>query len=157
MGEAKSLYDEDFLLWSKEQARALRAAARGGANRALDCKHIAEEIEDLGTSQRSALASQIRRIIQHLLKLEFSPASDPRRGWAESIGDARAEIEDLLQTSPSLKADLGREIARQTHKAIKLTLRDFRDYNEIDEAAANRLQQASVTEEQILGDWFPGR
>jgi hypothetical protein len=155
MGEAKSLYDEDFLLWSKEQAAALRAAARGGSNQALDWQHIAEEIEDLGISQRSALASQIRRIIQHLLKLEYSPARDPRRGWEESIGDARAEVEDLLETSPSLRSELSREIAKQTQRAIKLTVQDLSGYGEIDEATADRLRQTTYTEEQVLGDWFP--
>jgi hypothetical protein len=155
MTQAKTLHDEDFLLWSKEQAEALRAAARGGSNRALDWEHIAEEIEDLGSSQRAALASQLRRIIRHLLKLEFSPASDPRRGWKESIGDARAEIEDLLETSPSLKAEIAREIERQTQRAIKLTVQDLQGFGEIDEAAANRLRQARYTEGQVLGDWFP--
>ena len=155
MGEAKSLYEEDLLLWSKEQAEALRAAARGGSNQALDWENLAEEIEDLGSSQRSALASQLRRIIQHLLKLEFSPASDPRRGWEESIGDARAAIEDLLETSPSLKAEIAREIERQTRRAIKLTVQDLHGFGEIDEAAANQLRQTRYTEEQVLGDWFP--
>src|SRR5690242_20563780 len=102
MMDAKRLYNEDFVLWSKRQADALRAAEHGGSNLELDWGHLAEEVEDLGTSQRSALRSQLRRIIWHLAKLEHSPANEPRRGWIETIGDARAEIEDLLETSPSL-------------------------------------------------------
>jgi Domain of unknown function DUF29 len=59
--DAKQLYNEDFVLWSKQQADALRAAAHDRSNRELDWGHLAEEIEDLGVSQRSALRSQLRR------------------------------------------------------------------------------------------------
>jgi Domain of unknown function DUF29 len=155
MTDAKQLYDQDFLLWSKEQADALRAAAHGGSNRELDWKHLAEEIEDLGISQRSALRSQIRRILRHLAKLEHSPASTPRQGWIETVGDARAEIEDLLETSPSLKAELSGDIAKQTPRAIKLAIQDLQGYEEIDTARLHHLRAASYTEEQVLGDWFP--
>ena len=106
MPDVKTLYDEDFLAWSKEQAEALRSATRDGPNQALDWGNLAEEIESLGSSQKLALGSQMRRIVHHLLKLQFSPAKDPRRGWSESIIDARSEIEELLRTSPSLKTDV---------------------------------------------------
>lgn len=82
MTELKSLYDTDFLAWSKQQAEALRAAMGNGSNQRLDLGNLAEEIEDLGKSVRRELQSQIRRIVRHLLKLEHSPAKEPRRGWA---------------------------------------------------------------------------
>jgi len=50
----KRLYDEDFVLWSKQQVEALRAAAHSGSNQQLDWDHLAEEIEGLGNSLRSA-------------------------------------------------------------------------------------------------------
>ncbi|MGH7084764.1 MAG: DUF29 family protein, partial [Acetobacteraceae bacterium] len=78
MTDAKRLYDEDFVLWAEQQAAALRAAAQGASNLELDWENLAEEIDSLGTSQRSALRSQIRRIIRHLIKLEYSLAQDPR-------------------------------------------------------------------------------
>src|SRR5207248_6685501 len=99
MSDTKTLYDEDFVLWSKQQAEALRAAGRGSTNQPIDWENVAEEIEGLAASERRELRSQIRRIILHLLKLEFSPAAEPRRGWFESAGDARSQIEDLLETS----------------------------------------------------------
>jgi hypothetical protein len=155
MTDVNTLYEEDFLAWSKQQASALRAVARAGSNHPLDWHNLAEEIEGLGISQRSALRSQIRRIIRHLLKLEFSRAIDPRRGWVESIGEARAEVEDLLETSPSLRSDLQGDIAAQTKRAIELAIRDLRGYDEIDDACLSRLRVATFTEEQVLGDWFP--
>ncbi len=106
MSDVKPQYDEDFVLWSKSQAEALRAASRGATNQPIDWENVAEEIESLGISQKAALRSQMRRIVHHLLKLEFSRAAEPRRGWIESVGDARSEIEDLLELSPSLKSDL---------------------------------------------------
>src|SRR5215472_7377103 len=156
MAGVKPLYHQDFVAWSKEQAEALRANARDGSNQLLDWENLAEEIESLGISQRAALRSQIRRIIRHLAKLEHSPAMEPRRGWIESIVDARAEIEDLLEISPSLKTELDQDIAAQTKRAIDLAIRDLRAHNEIQNADLPRLHGASYTEEQILGDWLPG-
>ncbi len=155
MTDVNTLYEEDFLAWSKQQAEALRAAARAGSNHPLDWRNLADEIEGLGISQRSALRSQIRRIIRHLVKLEYSRASDPRRGWIESIGDARAEVEDLLETSPSLRSDLHGDIAVQTKRAIELAIQDLRGRDEIDDTHLPRLRAATFTAEQILGDWFP--
>ena len=155
MTQVKSLYDTDFLAWSKQQAEALRSAMSGGSNQRLDLGNLAEEVEDLGKSIRRELQSQIRRIVRHLLKLEHSPAEEPRRGWAESIVDARAEIEDLLEASPSLRIELARDVERQTQRAIVLALSDLGRYREIDTATAAALRAASYTTEQVLGDWFP--
>lgn len=155
MAELRSLYDQDFVAWSKQQAEALRAAARIGTNQSLDWKNLAEEIEDLGKSARRELQSQIRRIVRHLLKLQHSPAKEPRRGWEESIVDARAEIEDLLEVSPSLRTELDHDVERQTQRGISLAMRDFRHQQEIDPVTTAALRATCYTEEQILGDWFP--
>jgi hypothetical protein len=109
----------------------------------------------LGKSVRRELQSQIRRVVRHLLKLEHSPAEPPRRGWAEAIVDARADIEDLLEASPSLRTELDRDIERQTQRGIDLALRDLGRYQEVDPAMIAALRATSYTEEQILGDWFP--
>jgi hypothetical protein len=155
MTDPKRLYGADFVLWSRQQAAALRAAAQGATNQPLDWENLAEEIESLGISQRSALRSQIRRIIRHLVKLEYSPAIDPRRGWEESIGDARAEIEDLLETSPSLRAELDSDIAAQAKRAIELAIGDLKRYGETSGLDVSRIRGTSYGREQVLGDWFP--
>jgi hypothetical protein len=155
ISDVKTLHDEDFLAWSKVQAEALRAEARAGSNRSLDWENLAEEIEDLGNSQRSSLNSQLRRIIQHLLKLEYSPATEPRHGRIVSIADARNEIEYLLETSPSLRTELRTAVARETKRAIKAVVRDLEGFGEIDRAAAARIEATTYTPEQILDDWFP--
>jgi hypothetical protein len=114
-----------------------------------------EEIEDLGKSARRELQSEIRRTVRYLLKLEHSPAKEPHRGWEESIVDARAEIEVLLEVSPSLRTGLDRDVERQTQRGINLALRDLGRQQEIDPPTTARMRATSYTEEQILSHWFP--
>jgi hypothetical protein len=155
MTDVKTLYEHDFAAWARQQAEALRAAARGGSNQLLDWENLAEEIEGLGTSQRSALASHIMRIIQHLVKLEYSPAVEPRNGWRRTIRLARLQLQRRLKGNPSLKPELGQFVEDETDTGIELAIADLEEHGEIDEVEANVLRRARFTEEQVLGDWFP--
>jgi hypothetical protein len=155
MPDTKTLYDKDFLAWSKEQAEALRAEARTGSNRDLDWENLAEEVESLGVSQKTALRSRMRRVVQHLLKLEFSPATEPRRGWFETVNDARSEIEDLLETSPSLGAEAHGAVDLALRQGSRKAILDLEKYGELDANLVTKLRATAYTEEQILGDWFP--
>ena len=155
MSDVKTLYDEDFVAWSKEQAEALRAEARVGSNQKLDWENLAEEIESLGTSQKIALRSQMRRIILHLLKLEFSPSAGPRRGRIESTNDARSEIEDLLESSPSLKSEVSAGLHLAIRQGTRKAIFDLEGNGELDAPTIARIRGTSYTAEQILGDWFP--
>ena len=155
MSDVKALYDEDFVLWSKQQAEALRAAARGATNQPIDWENVAEEIDSLGRSDKRELGSQIRRIIEHLLKLEHSHAIDPRHGWIESIGNARNEVEVLLEDSPSLKSEIVGFISAETKRASRKVLRDLDDYGELDGTNAARIAARTYAPEEVLGDWFP--
>jgi hypothetical protein len=155
MTDLKTLYETDFVAWSKHQAEALRAAARDGSNQLLDWENLAEEIEELGVSQRSALGSHIMRIIQHLVKLEYSPVFDPRNGWRRTIKLARLQAHKRLEDNPSLRNELGRLIERETKRGIEYAIADLEEHTETDELEANVLRRARYTEEQVLGDWFP--
>ena len=155
MTDVQTLYDEDFVAWSKRQAKALRAAAGTATNQGLDWENLAEEIEDLGKSVRRELRSQLTRIIHHLLKLQHSPATDPRRGWRSSIREVRSEVATLLNENPSLRGELVRFAGEQLPEAIKLATADLEDYGEIDPAARARLAGTSYTPGEILDAWFP--
>lgn len=61
------LYDEDFYAWTRAQAEELRRLAATRPNLPLDLELVAEEIEDLGKSERDAVFSLTQRIIEHLL------------------------------------------------------------------------------------------
>ena len=153
MTKVSELYDRDFFLWTQEQAAALRAVRK--SNLPLDWDNLAEEVESLGTSQRTELNSQVRRILRHLFKLEASPAADPRAGWRTTVRDARIEIEDLLEGSPSLRREIDAVMKRQNPSAAKLAAYDLEDHGEPAEAVRARLEKGGFTAEQVLGDWFP--
>ena len=153
MPKTNELYDRDFFRWTQEQAAALRAVKN--SNLPLDWANLADEIESLGKSDRRQLRSQIRRILRHLLKLEVSPALDPRGGWCSTIADSRSEIEDVLHDSPSLRREIDRMIAEELNAAAKFAAADLRQYGEAAEAVWARLEKGGFTAEQVLGDWFP--
>jgi hypothetical protein len=95
-------YEDDFYAWTQHQAEVLRTMPV--SDNRFDREHVAEEIEDLGKSERDAVRSQIRRIIEHLLKLAYSPAEQRRADWMETIDDARETL------SGKLTATLRREV-----------------------------------------------
>ena len=154
MTDLKTLYETDTVAWSEHQAAALRAAALGGSNQRLDWDNLAEEIEDLAKSLRRRLRSQIARIIHHQVKLEYSPAIEPRNGWRRTIRLARLEIDRILQKNPSLRREIPHLIEDETQRAVELAIRDLEEYDEIDRLKMPSLRRASFSEEQVLGDWF---
>jgi hypothetical protein len=153
MPKADALYDRDFVLWTEEQAALLRRAA--GSNLPLDWENLAEEIESLGKSDRRGMASQVRRIIHHLLKMEASGAAGPRAGWRSTILDARAEIEDILRDSPSLRRQIDAAIVEQVGSAAKRAGNDLSRHGEAIEKIRARLERGGFTADEVLGDWFP--
>jgi len=155
MTDLKTLYEHDFAAWTHHQAEALRAVARGSSNQLLDWENLAEEIESLGTSQRSALASHIMRIIQHLVKLEYSPSVEPRNGWRRTIRVARVQAQRRVEENPSLKPELSKFVEDETIRGIELAIADLEERGELDEVGANALRRARYTVEQVLGNWFP--
>ena len=155
MTDLKTLYEEDTVAWSEQQAAALRAAARGGSNQPLDWENLAEEIEDLAKSLRLRLRSQISRIIHHLVKLEYSPAIDPRNGWRRTIRQARLDIDRILEDSPSVKREVPRLIEKDIARAIQLAILDLEEHGEFDQMELPTIAGVSYSEEQVLGDWFP--
>lgn len=149
----KRLYEEDFFAWAQDQAQALRRLAELRPNDELDLEHLIEEVEDLGASRRKAVRSQTRRIIERLLKLQHSPAAQPRAGWAESIIDARSELRDDL--TPSLRRDLEASLPELYAQARRDTAHRLRLYGE--SAAADALPPTCpYTLDQLLDEsWLP--
>ena len=78
-------YHTDFYAWTQDQACRLREAAAARVNLPLDFENLAEEVEGMGRSQASAVGSHLARIIEHLLKLSYSPVEAPRAGWRRSV------------------------------------------------------------------------
>jgi len=117
-------YEDDFFAWTQHQAMVLRSMAV--ADNRFDRENVAEEIEDLGRSQRDAVRSQIRRIIEHFLKLAYSPAEQPCFDWMASIAEARSALGDKI--SPTLRRDAEIMLAnlyRDGRRQAELALRGY--------------------------------
>jgi hypothetical protein len=147
-------YDTDILNWSEHQADLLRRRAAGElVNEAeLDWPNIAEEIESLGQSERSKLRNLIGTVIEHLIKLQASPAIEPRNGWKETIDRARDDIDLLMQDSPSLRRFVVSMIADGTRRSGRRAARSLERFGEQPRVEIDSL---AFTEDQVLGDWFP--
>lgn len=152
-GGAAELYEEDFYAWTRDQAAALRRMAGDRWNGPLDLKHLAEEIEDVGSERRDAVRSQLRRIIEHLLKLEHSRARDPRAGWVDSILDARAEIPDRI--TPTIQREVAEELARLYVAARKRAAHGLSTHGE-QEIARELPERCPYAFADLLSDdWYP--
>jgi hypothetical protein len=90
-------YLTDFSLWINQTAQLLREHRW----HEIDVPNLIEEVEGLGKSERRGIASQLNRLLLHLLKWQYQPQ---RRSdsWLDSITDARTQIELAIEDSPSL-------------------------------------------------------
>lgn len=94
--EMAKLYGEDYVLWLERTARQLRE--RDTEN--LDWQNLAEEIEELGRSQKNAVESYLRQLLKHLLLYQYWTAQRDYcgDGWREEIDNFRCELEILLRS-----------------------------------------------------------
>lgn len=92
-------YEDDFALWSAEQAALLRA----GKFDRLDVENVAEEIESLGRSDQYEIDSRLEILLAHLLKWQFQPR-ERSNSWKASINEQRMRIARRIKASPSLKS-----------------------------------------------------
>jgi hypothetical protein len=95
----QSLYDQDILLWVEDTVAKLKAHDFTK----LDLENLIEEVETLGKSQRNAMRSLLRRLIEHLLKRCYVPLPECYFGWEREIRTFRNDIKDILEDAPSLK------------------------------------------------------
>lgn len=152
------LYERDFFEWTQGQAAALRAAGAGG-NARLDYENLAEEIESLGKRDRRELGSRIATIVEHLLKLEFSPAEQPRDGWMATVRRERKEVELILEDSPSLRHGLEETARKSAMRAGPEAVDELAKQGEGPSAAA--LAQLAPWDryslEEVMDYWWPER
>ena len=76
------LYDTDYYAWTKRTAAALRDGRIGD----IDLAGVAEEIEDLGKSERRAFDSALSQLLLHKRK----GARIPRRHHREELRRRKA-------------------------------------------------------------------
>jgi hypothetical protein len=98
-----TLYDEDILLWSEQQAAALRRLGRTAReiSNELDIENVAEEIESVGRSELAAVESYLDLVLVHLIKLVIEPDSPSARHWRSEIAGFHANAR--RRYSPSMR------------------------------------------------------
>jgi hypothetical protein len=144
-------YDEDFYAWTQYQAGVLRSMPCDD-NR-FDRENVAEEIEDLGKSERRASESQIIRVLEHFLKLAHSPTDRPRYGWMRSIAEARRVLRKTM--TATLRRHAESEFAalyEDAREAARLGLLE----NGEEQAAVTLPDVCPYTLDQVLDrSWYP--
>jgi hypothetical protein len=144
----EQLYEQDFYAWTKTQADLLRA----GRYADLDLERLIEEVDDLGESLKRSVRSRTRDIIEHLLKLEYSPAQDPRGGWYDTVLAQRSDLLDEL--TASIRREVEPTLPDLYDRARQNAATSLRKHGE--HAAADALPAACpYTLDQITGDWLP--
>jgi hypothetical protein len=105
-------YLTDFSSWIDQTAQLLRERRW----HEIDVEKLIEEVEDLGKSERRGIASQLTRLLLHLLKWQYQPQ---RRSdsWLDSITDARTQIELAIADSPSLKSYPAEQLEERYQRA----------------------------------------
>ncbi len=112
---ASPLYDEDFVLWTEEMARLLRA--RRFAD--VDVEHLAEEVEDMGKSYKHEVESRSTVLLVHLLKWKCQ-LQKRSRSWRSTIATQRVELGRVFEQSPSLRARFPERLAELYADAVEL-------------------------------------
>jgi hypothetical protein len=144
-------YEDDFYAWTQHQAEVVRTMPV--SDNRFDREHVAEEIEDLGKSERDAVRSQIRRIIEHFLKLAYSPAEQPRVSWMETVDDAREILSDKL--TAMLRRDVEGGLEKLYAEGRRRAARGLIRHGEAD--TADRLPQLCPysLDDICREDWYP--
>ena len=138
-------YATDLSLWARETADLIRE----GRWQNIDLEHLVEELEDLGKSEKRGIASQLVRLLIHLLKWEYQPQ---RRSdsWLDSITDSRLQIELAIKDSPSLKnyplLELAQVYQRARSNAAKQTHLPLSSFPEICPYPLDKI---------LAEDWLP--
>ena len=108
-----AMLDADFYAWTQNTAAALRT----GNYSQVDMLAVAEELENMGASERRALINRLAVLLTHLLKWQFQPGIRSR-SWELTLIEQRREIQDLLEDNPSLRPQLTQRLSKAYGKAL---------------------------------------
>jgi hypothetical protein len=145
---AAKLYETDFYAWAEEQAARLRARQFDR----LDLDNLIEEVEGLAETKLSAVLNSARVVMEHLLKLERSPAVDPRNNWRASVREHRRRVH--IDLTPRLQGLLADQLPRMYEMAREDAAAGMRDHGE--HTAADALPATCPCNfDQITADWWP--
>jgi Domain of unknown function DUF29 len=97
-GEMRT-YEQDYAGWAEDTAHAIAE----GRWDDIDRNALADEVLDLGKSNRREIESALRVILIHLLKMAYQPLKQTR-SWDLTVEEHRLRLNDFFAESPSLWA-----------------------------------------------------
>lgn len=140
---SNTLYEVDRDRWINETVYHLREQNFNN----IDWDNLIEEIESMSRSDRRALLSLLTRLLEHLLKLSYWETEKTRSGnhWAAEIVNFRAQIQNQLEDSPSLR----RQLEIMYDKAYPVAVKSVSKLFSLPDGAKVTLEQS------LDDDWFP--
>jgi hypothetical protein len=121
--QLKQLYHQDLNLWRQ----AIVTAIQNRKIENMDWDNLIEEINDMGASEKRALRSYTKRLIEHILKLQYwqGELEYNQRGWKKEVVNFREEIKSILKESPSLNSYLQQNYLDWYQKSVKAIREEF--------------------------------
>lgn len=149
LGMSAELHDTDFFAWTRDQAARLRQLADESR---IDGEIPAEEFEALGTSDFHAVESYLERIIELLLRLQFSGLDFFHADhWRNEIDTIRVKFEGRV--TPSMQTKLSERIDRRYRVACNRARTALK--TDVPDIATRLPKCCPYRLEQILNpDWF---
>ncbi|NES81231.1 MAG: DUF29 domain-containing protein [Moorea sp. SIO2B7] len=116
------LYEKDYNLWLQENIAAIKEHRFND----IDYDNLLQELEDMGKAEKNALASNMKILIAHLLKLRIQNDApyEMKKSWYESVDEHRERVCDALLNTPSLKTYLPEAIEKSYSGARKLAIKE---------------------------------
>ena len=108
MSTNAEFYEKDFYAWTQETAALIAAGKWHEIDQAL----LADEVAGLGRDDQREIARRVQRLLKELL-LWWALPGERKGNWAAAIIEERARLEDIVEDSPSLKAQLGEVVAKE--------------------------------------------
>jgi hypothetical protein len=104
----QTLYDDDILLWSEQQAELIRrlGQTRRDLPNDFDVENVAEEIESVGRSELAAVESYLQLVLLHLIKIVVELGSESVRHWRSEIAGFHANARRRYAPSMRQRIDL---------------------------------------------------
>ena len=123
MSEIEQLYEKDLNLWYEKTEIAI--AKRDVKN--IDWDNLLDEFQDMSKSEKRALRSYTKRLIEHILKLKYwqSQQEYNQKHWRKEVVNFRAEINQILLDSPSLKNYLQDNYQSWYNSSVKAMRQQF--------------------------------
>jgi len=92
-------YEEDFYLWTQQQAKLLSERRFDE----LDLENLIDEVASVGKSDKREIESRLKMLLCHLLKWKYQPGARSN-GWTGTVREQRSRLARVLKDSPSLRS-----------------------------------------------------